>query len=145
MKHFRSVLKVLLIFLSLTSVSCKGQSNEEKMIKTTDSVIYSIKNGSENNFINLIGVNLKTIGKNKELIHHDFTKLQRFIEMYPNTDKIVIDPPNELGQKVIQVLFYEPNSSNKKDIKLRLDLYYGPPNINSLNKISGYKILVTNF
>jgi len=115
------------------------------MIKTANGIINSIKNGSEQTFIDLIGVDLKTIGKNKDIIHSDFTRLCNTSEKFPNIQRNFIDIPNELGQKVIQVLFYTTNSTDKKDVQMRLDLYFGPPSINSMDRLSGYKIINPNF
>ena len=137
-------LKLPLLFSLLFLSSCGQKTSYDQMIETTDKVINSIKDHSEKQFIDLIGVDLKTIGKNEELLHQDFLRLQEYYKLYIGDGKItslIIDTLNESGQKEVKIVFKKSIADQKATTaEIALDLYFGPPNLFGLDKITGYEI-----
>jgi hypothetical protein len=141
MKRFLHLFLLMLVFFF---TSCAQQTEEQQMFSTAEKAIAAIKTGSEKDFKNLLGLALEDISKTDEMFHFDFVKLSKYYKTYVGNRSVapvLIEEPNSLGQKVIQVPFHKgaPNSDIPYDI--RLDIYFGPPNFFSLNKLSGYKIV----
>lgn len=136
---------ILLIIVNAL-FSCKLKTNDEKALITAKETIRSIYESDFNSFKGKIGLSrLSIIGKNDEMLQSDFNFLSSIvskgsINFYYN-QIIVPDSTNDMGQKI--VTFKVPlttleDSTFKEAI---LTLFFGPPQIIPLNKISGYKIV----
>jgi hypothetical protein len=114
---------------------------------TSYKVLKAIKEGDSGEFIKLIGVtNLGVIGKNEEMIEYDVKKYESLFKKYfgdnvPQFD--ITEQYNSLGQMQVKInLFRENGATYKKES--HLSLLFGPPNIVSLDKISGYSLIENN-
>ena len=117
------------------------------MIETTNKVLTAIKEESEGQFSRLIGVELNVLGKNEELLHYDFKKLTSYYKRSATTQTltpIILDTPNKMGQKAVQIILGKADSNSNTAEELKLLLYFGPPNLFGLDKITGYKIEMIN-
>lgn len=136
---------ILFLLLPLMIYSSFAQNtNKEKMFLTTNKILVAIKNGSEKEFIELIDV---VINKDSEMLHNDFIKIENYYQTYLGNKEIkpiLIDTPNFLGQKIVQILFHKGTPFDDIPFDIRLDLYFGPPSLFSLNKLTGYKIVETS-
>jgi len=133
-----------LYILLLLLFSCNQKTQDEKILETTSEVLTIIKDNSETKFTSLIAIDLDAMGKDEELIHYDFNKLHGFYNKYVGDKQIkpvIIDTLNELGQKRVMLVFHKGTPDSEPPYDIRLDLYFGPPNLFSLDKISGYKIV----
>lgn len=132
---------ILLIILN-AFFSCKSQTNDEKVLFTAKETIRNIYEGDFDSFKGKIGLSrLSIIGKDDESLKVDFDYLYSVfskdsINFYYN-QIIVPDTTNDLDQKI--VTFTVPlsilESINFKEA--RLSLFFGPPQIIPLNKLSG--------
>lgn len=135
-----------LYFIFIASLfSCHGQTENEQIKFTTLKVIEAIQDNDESKFKRLIGVELLQIGKNQELLHYDFNRMNSLYNRYAIDSKPKINITNqynELGSlKVIIPLSDIIDSLTSNNI-VQLELYFGPPNFVPLNKISNYKIVI---
>jgi len=136
-----------LIFTFLFSY-CKSQTDNEKIFSTSFKVVEAIQNLDTIKFKSLIGVDdLKIIGKNEEMIDYDVQKYKKLFQEYLGNRKPIIEITelyNTLGQKLVKIRLHS-NTENKNRIsEMHIDLLFGPPNINSLDKISGYELVKNN-
>ena len=129
-----------------TLFSCKSQTNDEKIVFTAKETIRNIYENDFNAFKGKIGLSrLSIIGKNDEMLRSDFDFLSSIISkdsisIYFN-QIIVPDSTNEIDQKSVKFkipLTFIEDSTFKEAV---LTLFFGPPQIIPLNKISGYKIV----
>ncbi len=114
------------------------------MLETSQKVVDILKNGTEKDFTKLIAVELHVIGKDEEGIAFDFAKIKKYYKEYLNfgTPKFsFIEQSNSSSQKTVQIIFHTRISKSTTDYDVRLDLMFGPPQLFSLHKISGYKII----
>ena len=128
-------------------VGCTAQTNDEKISKTANKVLSAIKNGNEKEFVELIGVEPRQIGKNKELLSHDFEKCKYLYNRYLKNHEVevlITDEYNELGNRKVIIPFYKGNDRANNTSEARLELYFGPPNFVSLNKLANYKLIIEN-
>jgi hypothetical protein len=141
MKRFFNLFLLILIFFF---DSCAQQTEEQQMFSTAEKAISAIRKGSEKDFRKLVGLSLENISKTDEMFHFDFVKFSNYYKTYvgnKSVTPVLINEPNFLGQKVVQIIFHKgvPNTDIPYDV--RLDLYFGPPNFISLDKLSGYEIV----
>lgn len=137
---------VVLFCLLLGSIAgCRTQTNEQKIVATTDKVIDALESGNEKAFENLIGVELSTIGKDKEMVASDFKRSKTFYDRYlsgKRTRVLITNEYTPLGHRKVTIPIYKGFDSVNKVSEIRLDLYYGPPNFVPLNKLSRYELVV---
>jgi hypothetical protein len=125
---------------------CKSQTNDQKIYQTSYNVIDALKQNDARKFISLIGFeDLKAISKTERMVTDDVANFADLYHEYfrnrrPNVE--FTELYNFLGQKQVKLIFfaYHKDSAVKE---MHLDLLYGPPNMVSTNKISGYE-LITN-
>src|SRR5688572_6649747 len=135
-------LQICFVFLSSFLSACGQKPYNEQMIETPNKVLTAIKEESEGQFSRLIGVELNVIGKNEELLHYDFKKLTSYYKRSATSQTltpIILDTPNEMGQKAVQIILGKADSNSNTAEELKLLLYFGPPNLFGLDKITGYK------
>lgn len=133
------------IIATTTLGGCHAQTVNKQIKETSLKIISSIEKEDEIGFKKLIGVDLAQIGKNQELLHFDFEKMKLFYRQYikgRRPEIIITEQYDELGKLKVIVPFYRDFDSTSNTKLVQLELYYGPPNFVSLNKISNYKIVV---
>ena len=135
---------ICLVFINIL-IGCKAQTNKEKMIITSNKVIEAIRTEDINTFKKLIGVSeLNVIGKDDEMIEYDVKKYKNLFEKYISGKELQItitDLYNYLGQRIVKIPIYENPQDSTQIKEIHLNLYFGPPNIKPLNKISGYELI----
>lgn len=127
------------ILFSFILIGCKAQTNEEKMLSTTNNILNSFESSDSKQFQSFIGVSLRQIGKNEEMVSNDFEKIKSYIIEYSKNGKpkiTITDGYNELGSKKVLVEFLNKTDSSTL---AELQLFFGPPDFVPLNKISNYK------
>lgn len=142
----RTFYSIMTLLLCSLFNSCASQSEEDILLKTSNEAIKAIRDNDPKEFRLLIAHDdLKTLGKNDELLAFDIKKYNDLFKEYVKQTNVPIELTNTynfLGQKRVKIPIYE----NKKDSsisELHLDLLFGPRNMFPLNKITGY-ILVEN-
>ncbi len=144
-REIKWVIKIyccLSIFTFLTFISCKSQTNEEKIQQTTYQLIDILKGNTEEDFLNLIGTDRR---QDTELVRFDYIKIKSYINKYLKEDKpeiLITNKYTDLGQRLVQVPLYKGYDTIANIKELYLNLYFGPPDIIPLNKISGYALIV---
>ncbi|RFS26637.1 hypothetical protein DVR12_02280 [Chitinophaga silvatica] len=111
------------------------------MLKTSNEIISSIKENNEKKFRSLIGVDLKTIGKDERFVEFEFNKIVEKYRKDIRTDEASIEITNlfnSLGQRVVDISFSNKQSNIAADKVWHLILLFGPPNLFTLKKITGY-------
>lgn len=131
---------IFYLFLFLF-ISCKAQTLDEQMIQTTKEVLNTIKNNDIKSFHNRIASKSKMYDLDGSFFKADFKRLNKFYTKYVKDtlpEFVINHNINELGQKsiIVDILNKPDTSANIKYIKLIL--YFGPTELFSLSKISGY-------
>jgi hypothetical protein len=111
----RTITFVLFVVVNLT-ISCSAQSNEDRMVATTEKVIDAIKSGDAQKVEKLIGVELSTMGKDEEMLALDVKKCKAFFEKYLSKKKISILLANEyseFGKRNVIMPIYNGQNSEK--------------------------------
>ena len=99
-----SRLKYFISAFLLITISCKQQSEREQITDTTKKILQSIQENRESDFLNLIGVPLKVLGKSNSMVHSDFEKIKvRFKEHNLDPTIQINDTPNYMGQKLVPI------------------------------------------
>lgn len=140
---------IILFFL----LSCKTQTNKEEISSTCNRAISAIKNHNIKAFLQLLPNDLEILYKDQETIEYDLEKFNNLFNTYlvdKNPKVVITDLYNHLGQRLIKIPIYDnvkdsfPN--NKLYLRhvnrLSIDLYFGPPSMMPLNKISGYMLVM---
>ncbi len=139
------MIKFLYLFMILFAGNAYSQLPiNDEMINTTEKIIHSIKNNNLEDFENIIGVSLDAIGKDKPQVAAEFKECNYYYNLYNTNYKLKIlmnDSINILGQKKVSVIFFDGSDSVENIKKIGIDLFYGPPALFSLKKISGYNII----
>lgn len=137
----RKTLLILLLFIS----ACSSISEEDTMLKTTNKIIYMIENEQAGDFKHFIGPPLLSTGKDDEMLTSDFAKLKLLLDKRKaQRDKInITDLYNVMGQRIVDVPI-EKNGSGTPDSIYHLLLFFGPPNIYPLSKITDYQLTKGN-
>lgn len=138
--------KRLCSFLLLLQIlSCSSQTETEIITTTCNEVLVSIEKLDTTKFISLIGrAQLSDISKNEEIIGAEILRAQKLLlEIQDSTTPrfFITNTYNFLGQRRVIV----PLRRHKSDDgfrSLHLNLLFGPPNMFSLEKISGYSFVI---
>jgi len=135
---------LVLLFMLMNMCACHRPTRQEEILKTSNEVISALKENRESDFNRLIGVKLDMMGKDEELLHWDYTQMRELISKYSNFDLLPIRITNEFNNSrllvEIPVFKRKDTLSNIKEVKLIL--FFGPPQLVPLNKISGYDLIV---
>lgn len=149
------MIKTLKIFvvLSILLLNCKTQSNEEKITSIGNDVINAIENKDVGMFLKILPDDLDMISKDSEMIEYDIKVFNKIFSTYFSNNKptiVVTDLYNYLGQRLVRIPIYNNKEDSIKNsdlylghvTRLSIDLYFGPPGIMPLNKISGYMLVM---
>ncbi|MFZ6023041.1 MAG: hypothetical protein ACOYVG_01145 [Bacteroidota bacterium] len=145
MKNFSLIICGLIFLLS----SCHSQTNREIIDETTHKVIAALKNKNPTDFKNLIGVgNLRIIGKDDESIGYDVNRYNLLLnQAFNKAEEVPFNITglfNGMGQTVVRIKFPQSVADSSGVKSLHLNIYFGPPQIVSLRKISGYELIQDN-
>lgn len=146
MKKIVGSISFFLLMISFNS--CKSQSNEQKIKVTGMKVVDAIRNNNASDFKSLIGVtNLRVIGKDDESIVNDVKRLNLLFKRYLSNSEVEMKLPsvfNNIGQMPLQISIIKKGGDSLGINEMHLNLYFGPPDIVPLNKISGYELVKNN-
>ena len=145
MKNISLIICSLIFLFS----SCRSQTNREIIDETTHKVIDALKSKNPTDFKNLIGVsNLRVIGKDDESIGYDVNRYSSLLnQAFHKTEEVPFDITglfNGLGQTVVRIKFPQSVADSSGVKSLHLNIYFGPPQIVPLKKISGYELIQDN-
>ncbi|MBI5856783.1 MAG: hypothetical protein HZB42_03950 [Sphingobacteriales bacterium] len=115
------------------------------MKKTTSKVLDAIRDGDINKFKNLIGVELEVIGKDEEFVQTDLDEFHLYYNRYIKVMKPNVLLTNEidhLGSRKVIIQMYKGSDIENNIAEIILELFFGPPNMVPLNKISDYGLVV---
>jgi hypothetical protein len=132
---------ITLSFMLVCLSACNRETVEDKMRKTTSKVITSIEKDQFTEFRFFIGPQLLSIGKDDELVFDDFTKFKGLLGRSGDRGVIIniTDLYNDKGQRMVDIPV-ESTAATSPDSIYHLNLFFGPPNVFPLNKITGYKL-----
>jgi hypothetical protein len=137
---------IILLLSTFMLTSCKAQSGEEKKVYNTSSkVLETIKSGNSGQFQDLIGVQLRTIGKDKSYVRSDYEDMKEYYDQYIKTGKpkiVITDEFDELERRKVVIPFYKGKKDSKGILLVELQLFFGPPRFVPLDKLSGYQLIV---
>jgi len=145
-----SKINVLLLYsVFFLFTGCHSQTSREIIDETTHKVIAALKNKKPTDFKNLIGVsNLRVIGKDDESIGYDVDRYSLLLnQAFYKTEEIPFDITglfNRIGQTVVRIKFPKSVADSSGVKSLHLNIYFGPPQIVPLRKISGYELIQDN-
>jgi hypothetical protein len=136
-----------LLILTLMLGSCKSQTANEKINITSERIYNAILKNDSKQFISLIAYdNLLDMGKNAEIVKDD---VQRYYTLFSESkckikhQIIVTETYNFLAQKKVMISFcVEGQTSSKQE--MHLNLLFGPSDFFSLDKITGYELIIDN-
>ncbi|NLR79970.1 hypothetical protein [Chitinophaga eiseniae] len=128
--------------LMLFIISCRQATEEERMQRTTRAIIANIEKNEFARFRYTIGPDLLTIGKDDEMLYSDFKKFNGLLSPLAKGKDIQInitDLYNDLGQRIVDIpIAITPTAI--PDSIYHLNLFFGPPNMFPLDRITGYKL-----
>lgn len=138
---------ILLLLLSFQFVSCKSQTDTERIENTCREVIAAISQLDTSKFISLIGrSDLRDISKTEEMVGFDVTRFNQLfnskIDSFP-PKFILTETYNSLGQRKVVVPIFEKMDGYIRRT-MHLNLLFGPPDYFSLDKLSGYSLIINN-
>jgi len=131
----------------LLLVSCMKFTNRDRMELTSRDVIASIKHDRYADFRSLIGPPLSVLGKDETSVQEDFEDLKRIFKADADKETLAITFPglyNSLGQRITDIAVDSLHRKLPPDSIYHLKLFFGPPNVYTLNKITGYVLVQGN-
>lgn len=129
---------VLIAVILLFSCNSLRRDPSSQIRLTTDRVVETFSHGTPIEFRKFIGVELRQIGKNDEIIENDFRNIREAIVKgghLVQSKTSFNDDVNELGSRVVKLDFLD----SALDTLVEVELYFGPPNFVPLNRIANYK------
>lgn len=135
--------KYKFVYVLLVLVSCITVTNEERMLLTSHDVVSSIKENIPSDFRSFIGPKLISLGKDESRVLRDFNKLKVLFDMYASKIEVktnITNLYNVMGQRLVDIPIIDAESKVSADSIYHLYLFFGPPNIYTLNKITGYEL-----
>ena len=115
-------------------------TNEEQIYLTSKRIIHSINDNDLAGFENLVN----TRSKNHELMEFDLKELHALFMKHhinENSEIEITHLYDFLGKKLVRIPI---DKLDTVPSMIRLDLYFGPPNINPLNQVCGYDVIWDN-
>ncbi len=136
---------LLLLLLCLSLLNCKQPPKQVQIYTTAHNVLNAIKENDEQEFVSLIGIDLSSIGKDKEILNLDFKQIRTNYFQYigNNEPEINITKKHDgIGRLIIEIPFYTKKDSTDSHDNVKLVLLFGPRAFVPLNKISGYHLVL---
>src|SRR5688572_8260199 len=126
---------IFIVVALFTLSGCKAQTDESLIKNTSSKILEAIKTKNVKKFKELIGVELDVIGKDDEFLQADLDELGLYYERYakgttPQTS--ITNEYDQLGRRKVILAFYKGADTANNISEVHLELFFGPPNINSL-------------
>jgi len=132
-----------LIGILLFLASCITVTNEDRMLLTSHDVVASIKGNDSSDFRSFIGPKLISFGKDESDVLSDFYDYKLLFDTYEKKGDIktnITTLYNVMGQRLVDIPIIDTENKMSADSIYHLYLFFGPPNIYTLNKITGYEL-----
>lgn len=127
---------ILVVFIA----GCRQATEEVRMQRTTSIIITNIEKNEFARFRHTIGPGLLAIGKDDEMLYGDFQKFHRLLGLTEKDQQInITDLYNDMGQRIVDISISTTATATPDSI-YHLNLFFGPPNIFSLDQITGYEL-----
>lgn len=143
MQLFRKLFGLLWVIICLSS--CVKMTPRQKILETSNNLIAALKEDRESDFEELIGVNLRVIGKNDEMLHRDYVRIRRYIQKYTSFDRLYVKITgqyDDVGKLRVEIPIFKGKDSSDDIKEVQLNIFFGPPQFVPLNKTSGYELVV---
>ncbi|HEY9261982.1 hypothetical protein [Chitinophaga sp.] len=136
----RLIENILCGFITLLlAVGCKHQSQQEKMISTTQKVLSAIQKDDKILFADLIGTN----NADTEALNANLTKIKTYFDKYgPSGAPIITNKFTSLGKRLVIVPLLKGRDTIHHINEISIHLFFGPPQMVPLEKISGYSLII---
>jgi hypothetical protein len=134
----------LLLFWGL---GCMKFTNRDRMLLTSHRIIASIKDDEYSDFRSFIGPELHVLCKDESFVQDDFEKIKRIFKADAEKGYLAITFPglyNSMGQRVVDIAVDSLHRTLPPDSIYHLALFFGPPGVYTLNKITGYELIRGN-
>lgn len=131
------------VYILLVLASCITVTNEDRMLLTSHEVVSSIKEDDPSDFRSFIGPKLRSLGKDESDVLSDFNDYKLLFGKYTNMGDVktnITNLYNTMGQRLVDIPIIDTESKLPPDSIYHLYLFFGPPNIYTLNKITGYEL-----
>lgn len=136
--------KVSPIIVVAILLGCNPPTETARIMKSSQEIINSIRNNNKEEFLSLID--------NEELVEDTgrvFFKFRRinslFKKHFKNNDPLieVTGTFNILKQQRVKIPIYE-NKNDSINSEIHLNLLFGPPDLFSLDKMTGFELITNN-
>ncbi len=111
---------------------------------TSNKVIDVFEENRETDFIRMIGPESIMI-KDEEKVHWVFERVRKYVLAYSSFDRIpviVTDKYDDLGRLEVRMPIFKGRDSINNVKEMELKIYFGPPNLFPLTKITGYELVI---
>jgi hypothetical protein len=141
MFRYIAQISIFLVFVS----SCNKTTEEDKMLKTSNDIVLTVRQNEFAKFRFFIGPELDVMGKDDGMVYADFSRLKLLLGAMPADTNVSInmtDLFSNLGQRVVEIPIKDIANKEFPDRIYHLYLFFGPTSLYSLDKISGYKLTI---
>ncbi|PWV56455.1 hypothetical protein C7475_101971 [Chitinophaga sp. S165] len=129
--------------LVLCLCSCERLSQEQRMLKTSNEVVDVFEENNEADFIRMIGPDLRYM-TDEERVHWVFEDVRKYVLTYSSFDRIpvvITDKYDDMGRREVRIPIFKGRDSINNVKEIELKIYFGPPNLFPLTKITGYELV----
>lgn len=136
-------MKIFILFLSslaIINITCKSQTEREKIIQTANNVLSFIKSKDSIGFEKLNQHEVQQNLKTTQMVKWDFKKCTFFFDSVYNKQlgSFKISDSLDVLSRLKVII---PIKEYKDSLKITLNLFFGPPQVVPLNSLSGYELL----
>ncbi|HEY9261983.1 hypothetical protein [Chitinophaga sp.] len=113
------------------------------MRNTTNALISTIKKNEFTKFRFFIGPELDVIGKDEGMLYADFSRFRSLLGTHSediDTNIQITNLYNHLGQRIVEIPIKRSANTGSTDSIYHLYLFFGPPDLYPLTKITGYQL-----
>ena len=142
-------------FLLTALAGCNAQSQEDKILEVSRNAVHAIANNNPTMFMSILDKDLASISKTPEMVTSDVDKFNKLFVAYLKGKEPGLELTklyNFRGQRLVRIPIYDNEKDTKQTDslylpdakKVTIDLYFGPPDMMPLNRLSGYKLVVND-
>ncbi|WP_110051621.1 hypothetical protein [Chitinophaga sp. S165] len=113
------------------------------MLKTSNEVVDVFEENNEADFIRMIGPDLRYM-TDEERVHWVFEDVRKYVLTYSSFDRIpvvITDKYDDMGRREVRIPIFKGRDSINNVKEIELKIYFGPPNLFPLTKITGYELV----
>jgi len=148
--------RIGICFFLLTALAgCNAQSQEDKILEVSRNDVHAIANNNPTMFMSILDKDLAVYLKTPEMVTSDVDKFNKLFAAYLKDKEPGVELTelyNFLGQRLVRIPIYDNEKDTKQTDslylpnakKVTIDLYFGPPDIKPLNRLSGYELVIND-